>query len=524
MRGAAAMKQGIKKSSLTIFAMIAATLLSKALGMVRGMILAWTLGDSLEAVAFTAASKIPCAVFDFLFSAAILGCFIPVYNEAKAKSEREAYEYSSAFMSAVMLVCAVFSLIGILLAPHVIAVVSPKISAEASALAASLLRLMFPMMIFTAGAYTLTGVLQSAGKFILPAAISALSNGAIIAYLLISGDNFSVYALALVFVFSWFLQFLTLALPLIKAKQMPKPSAKFKNEYLIKSAKTAPHIMAGSWLAPASVLIASFFSSFVSDSTFVAYDYASGVYTIIAGVAVYGVGNFVFPSLSRLAASGDDAGFAKSAKNAVFSIMLIILPVFAATFALSYESIALLYLRDNFTEELARTCALSLKTLALSMPAYALAEIFYRTFYAAGKVRVPMYATFAAIGTSIISNVVLLFAFDAGLFGISLSYALSQYVYAAVMMFCGKKHFPKIFRVQNVKKAANLAAAGVLCFAAMWAGAKFIPVFSGINSFFAIFLKIAIVFILGIVIYLIYILITRTLSVKDVFEKRGEKN
>lgn len=518
------MKQGIKKSSFTIFAMIAATLLSKALGMVRGMILAWTLGDSLEAVAFTAASKIPCAVFDFLFSAAILGCFIPVYNEAKAKSEKAAYAYSSAFMSAVMLLCAAFSLLGIAFAPQIISVVSPKISAEAAQLASKLLRVMFPMMIFTAGAYTLTGVLQSAGKFILPAAISALSNGVIIAYLLISGERFSVYTLALVYVFSWFLQFLTLALPLLSRKQMPKPSFNFKDEYLIKSAKTAPHIMAGSWLTPASVLIASFFSSFVSDSTFVAYDYAIGVYNIIAGIAVYGVGNFVFPSLSRLAASGDKEGFAQSVKNAVFSIMLIILPVFAATFALSYEGIALLYLRDKFTEELALTCSLSLKTLAISMPAYALSEILYRTFYAAGKVSVPMYATFTAIGISVISNVLLTFVFKTGLFGISLSFALSQYVYAAVMLAFGRKYFVEIFRIQNKKKTANLAAAGLLCFATMLAGANFIPFFSRINSSIAIFLKIAIVFILGIVIYLIYILISRTLSQKDVFEKRGENN
>lgn len=517
------MKQGIKRSSLTVFAMIAATLLSKALGMVRGMILAWTLGASLEAVAFTAACKIPCAVFDFLFSAAILGCFIPIYSEAKEKSAKDAYEYSRAFMSAVMLICAVLALLGALFAPQIISIVSPKISEEAAKLAASLLRMMFPMMIFTAGAYTLTGILQSAGKFILPAAISAVSNIAIIAYLALSGEAFSVYALSAVYVFGWFLQFLTLALPLIKLKLMPRPSANFKNEYLLRSAKTAPHIMAGSWLAPASVIIASFFSSFVSDGTFVSYDYASGIYTIIAGVSVYGIGNFVFPSLSKLSAQGNESGFSQSAKNAVFSIMVMILPIFAATFSLSYEGIALLYLRDNFTEELARVCAGSLKTLALSMPAYALAEIFYRIFYASGKVRVPMYATFLAIASSIISNIIFL-GLDMGLFGISLSYSISQYVYALVMYICGIKLFPDIFRIRNIKKAFSLLFGGAVCLAVMIFLEKFVPYFSGINFYVAIFLKIAIVFIPGIMLYLIYIFITRTLPIGDRFKKRGENN
>ena len=516
------MKKVEKRSYITISLMIAATLFSKALGMGRGMMLAWTMGDSTEAVAFAAASKIPCAIFDLLFSAAILGCFIPVYNEAREKSKKSAYVYSCTFLGAVTLVSAIFALLGVIFAPQIISVVSPKISAEAAELAASLLRIMFPMMIFTALAYTLTGILQSLGKFLLPATISALSNAAVIAYIIIAKESFSVYALSAVFVFSWFLQFLTLALPLIFSKQMPYPSLNFKNDYLLRSAKTAPKIMAGSWLAPASVLIASFFSSFVSDRTFVAYDYSIGLYTIISGIAVYGVGNFVFPSLSRLAAAKDEEGFAKSARKAIFSIMLIILPVFAATFSLSYEGISLLYLRDNFTEELARICALSLSTLSISMPAYALSEIFYRTFYAAGEARVPMRATFFAICSCIAFNALFLFVFDAGLFGISLSYTAAQYVYAASMAIQGRKLLPNVF-ARIGKKSVHLLISGAISIASMTFLHKIIPVFSGINTTFAIFLKISIVFILGLMIYLLYIFITRTLSLKEMFGKRGEQ-
>ena len=87
------MNKAEKRSSRTIFLMIAATLVSKVLGMIRSMMTAWILGDSTEAVAFAAASKIPGAIFDFLFSAAILGCFIPMYNYVKEKSEKDADRY-----------------------------------------------------------------------------------------------------------------------------------------------------------------------------------------------------------------------------------------------------------------------------------------------------------------------------------------------------------------------------------------------------------------------------------------------
>ena len=288
--------------------MISATLFAKALGLLRSMILAWTLGDSAEAVAFAAASKIPGALFDLLFSAAILACFIPAYNRAKAENEGNARAFSSAFLGTALLAAAALALLGVIFAPQIISVSSPKISKDTAALAARLLRIMFPMTVFAAGAYTLTGILQSAGSFLLPASVSALSNAFMVAYLILASKNFSVYALAAAYVFSWFLQFLTLAVPLAVKKQMPRPKPNFSNKDLRACLAGVPKIMAGTLLSPALLLAAAFFASFVSDTAFVVYDYASGIYTIISGVAVYGVGNFVFPKLSRLFACGERKG------------------------------------------------------------------------------------------------------------------------------------------------------------------------------------------------------------------------
>ena len=61
-----------------------ATVLSKVLGLLREMLLASAYGaGNPQAEAFSAALTVPSAFFDILFSAAILGCFIPVYNSFK---------------------------------------------------------------------------------------------------------------------------------------------------------------------------------------------------------------------------------------------------------------------------------------------------------------------------------------------------------------------------------------------------------------------------------------------------------
>lgn len=516
------MKNTQKKSSLTIFAMIAATLLSKALGMVRTMMTAWILGDSTEAVAFAAASKIPSAVFDFLFSAAILGCFIPMYNSARERSKKDSDEYASAFITAVMAACALLALIGIIFARAIISAAAPKISAEATSVAVKLLRIMFPAMIFTAGAYTLTGILQSVGNFILPAMISAVSNIFMIAYLVIFKDSFSIYIFALVFTLSWILQFLTLAFPLIAKKEMPKINFHFKNESLISSAKRIPNIMASSWLIPACILIASFFSSFVSETAFVAYDYSNNVYSIISGVAVYGVGNFVFPSLSRFSARNDASSFTRAARKAISSIMFIILPVFAATLALAGDGIEFLYLRGNFTEELAQLCSSSLRFLSFAMPACAVSEILGRMFYAAGKTKQPMYATVSAIIAAIISDILLVLVFKVGLIGISLSFAIAQTTQTAVLLVAAKKHFPEVFRGISPAGIANAVLSFAISLLVMIILERKFPIFEVMGKSAAIFLKIAIVFMSGVVVYLLYIFVSNFLK-RKIFTEKGEK-
>ena len=498
------MFQAKKRPSLTVLAMIAATLLSKLLGMARGMIMAWTLADSLSAVAFTAAYRIPGAIFDFVLSAAILGCFIPAYGKAKAESEKRAQVYSASFLCAVLAISVLLTVAGIISAPAVIAVSSPGISAEAAKMAASLLRIMFPMMIFASLAYTLTGILQSERNFIIPALISSASNIFIIIYLAIARESFNVYALSFVYVISWFIQFLTLCIPLAAKGKLPICRPDISDAYLRESIKKAPNIMASSWFAPASILIAAFFSSFVSDTAFVVYDYAIGIYTIIAGITVYGVGNYVFPSLSSLYAEGNAKEFKHTLKGSLFAILLIAIPMFSALLTLSYEGTALLYLRGSFSKELALSCARSLAILSLSLPAYAVSEILYRAFYAAEKVGIPARATCIAIAVSIVSNALLLLL-GLGKDSVSISYAIAQWTHAAILFSYSAKHFYSIYEKKDAVSFAKLGLCALICTIFMSFLARITPIFASFGQTISLLFKITIVFIPAFMIYLLCI-------------------
>ena len=127
--------------------------------------------------------------------------------------------------------------------------------AETAALAASLLRIMFPMIIFTGAAYTLVGVLQSKNEFIVPSLISSISNAGVIFYFLFINDALgenSIHGLAFAYLIAWALQLLTLIIPLAKRKFRYYFCLDLKNPALRKALKMTPPIMIGSWLAPVS--------------------------------------------------------------------------------------------------------------------------------------------------------------------------------------------------------------------------------------------------------------------------------
>lgn len=518
-----------KKAGFTVAAMVAATLFAKLLGMARQILIAGIFADSLEGVAFAAASKIPFAIFDMLFSAAVLGSFIPIYRGALSSQPERARKFSSSFFAGIAVLTAGTAVLGMIFAREILFLSAPNLDDKTAALAADLLRIMFPAMIFAGAAYTLIGILQSHESFILPSLVSAVSNLVIIAALLFyrNADRTSaVYGLSAAYLVSWAVQFLTMAVPLLRRHRFPRPAADFKNPDLRLSVKRSLPVMLGSWLIPVGTLTATFFSSYIpaqtSGAAIVIFDYAFSVYSIIAGVLTYGVCNYIFPKLSEKAALGDTEGFSASVRGGLFAALALILPAAAGTFILSEDGIRLLYLHGDFTEELTAAVSGSLRMLTLAMPAYCVIELLSRVFYSCGKVRYPMYAAVCGMLTGFLCSLVLLLSDSLTTAGAALSIALGQITAAAALFFFCRRAIPGIFPRRGLSKAvwtslSFLASAAVMAAVHHLLSKKFVNF-----GAFGNFLVIAIVFLAGVVVYLICMIVTKTIAYPRLGQNRGE--
>lgn len=386
-----------KKSSapITVLLMIVAMLISKLLGMFRGVLLAAAYGTSEYATAFSAASRIPLSFFDIVFASAILGCFIPVYNSFNGNNkQKEQSDFTAIYLNFLLLLTGAVALLGIIFAEPLLNLVAPGMLDETRKLAVLLLRIMFPLIIFAAASYTFVGVLQSNDRYTAPAFISAISNLLIIVYFLFFNGRFGINGLAVAYTVAWLAQLVTLIVPVVRLGYRHRLLFDFKNKGFITALKLTPPIIMGSWLSPVCMLMSMRFATYTATvGAIPSFEYAMNLFTVITGITTYGVCNYIFPKLSSLADSSDDS-FAQTGRLGLVCALLMTVPISAAVLILAPEGVSLVYLRGSFDISAAKNVVIILSSLVPGMIGFTLVEFLSRTIYAMKK---PKYAVISVV-------------------------------------------------------------------------------------------------------------------------------
>lgn len=410
---------------LTVLLMVAATLLSKLLGLLRDILLASSYGTGAEAVAFESASRMPTLLFDFVLGGVVTAAFIPVYNgiltrEGKASAMR----YANCYLNLTLLISALLCAVGMAGAELLVAWITPGLEAPVAALAVRLTRILFPQVIFTALAYAFVGILQSMGEFNLPALISLISNAVVVLYYVTLNNRFGIVGLAVATLIGWAMQ---------AAVQAPKahalgyrysPVIDLKSAPIRTSAKMALPILVSTWMQPVCSLINTRYASGIDGGRAITdIGYANRLYTILVGLFSFVATNLIFPKISRQTAAGQDGEARRLSAVSVKLLWLVILPISAGIFLLSEPFVRLIYLRGEFTAEDAKMTATALQFFALGMPALAANEVLTKLFFSRKQVRTPMAVALIAIAADL--ALVALLSPVMGVAGIALATGLS---------------------------------------------------------------------------------------------------
>ncbi|MDR1687629.1 MAG: murein biosynthesis integral membrane protein MurJ [Clostridiales bacterium] len=451
-----------------ISAMMAITLIGKALGLVREILIGSALGSGAQAAAFNLASAIPRNFLDITFASAISGCFIPVFNSAIAKNgKEEAFKIANVFITAVLILATAITVLLMMFSRPLAAVMGPGNNAATQELTSNLFIITMPIIILSALAFSFIGILQSMGEFNIPAAMSIVSNGCIIIYCLFFAERFGANGLAAVFLFGWFLQVLIQLPALMKIKYSFRFSFNFKSPAMLEIAGLILPVMISTWVMPVNDTVNIALSSQVSESAAVAYSKANVLYSVITGVFVLSVANFVFPKLTRINANENDEEFGTTLETVIRSLFYFLIPMAAGLFLLSVPICRMLFLTGKFDENAVMQTAEALAYFSFGIIGFGLQSILSRAFYAQKNAVVPLLTGICAIAVNFILSSVLKNYLGVG--GPALAVSVSFCLTAGIMLFFMRKKNKRIVNIKMLKDILYICISSGVMAAAVWA-------------------------------------------------------
>jgi len=159
------------------------TLISRLLGFVRDVAVAWVLGAGWMADVFFVAFKLP-NLFRRLFAEGAFNlAFVPIFagkleTQPDENGPHGARTFAAQAQSGLLVVLLLFTIVIELAMPWVVAAIAPGFvdAPEKFALAVDLVRITFPYLIFISLVSLLAGILNSLGKFWAAAASPILLN------------------------------------------------------------------------------------------------------------------------------------------------------------------------------------------------------------------------------------------------------------------------------------------------------------------------------------------------------------
>lgn len=420
--------KGLEKKERPVWVvtlMMIITLAGKVLGLLRDRLLTVNYGSGMEANAFLTASRIPRVFFDTVFASAISASLIPVFSELlRKKGKKEAMDFAGNFITVMGLLCALLTGLGMIFAPQLTAFFADGYDAATAELCAHLTRVMMPTVLFTGVAFSFVGILQSLGEFNVPAAISLVSNCAVIAYYLTLNDRYGIEGLAVTFLIAWLLQALVQIPSLIKRGYYFKPSLSLKSEGMKKVFALMLPVMVSTWVLPINQTINSKFGSRLFDGAGVsALELAYNLFTVIAGVFVLSVTNYIFPRLSRENADGDRDALRGTIRGTMHTTMLIVLPMTVGLFIMANPIVDFIYGGGKFDAFSVNITARALTYMALGMIGYAVQAVLCRVYFAEQEGKAPLVAGCVSILVNIALCMLLTDRFDVA--GVAVASAVS---------------------------------------------------------------------------------------------------
>ncbi len=421
------------------------TFFSRILGFVRDTLIARYFGAGMVTDAFIVAFKIPNLLRRISAEGAFSQAFVPIL--AEYKSQRSFLQTQSlinrvATWLAIILVAV--TLLGMLAAPWIVAVVAPGFQADAQKmqLTTELLRITFPYIFFISLVSMAGGVLNTYNKFGIPAFTPVWLNISMIVAVVYFAEHFAepIKALAWAVFIGGFLQ-LAFQVPFLKQIgllprfELKCPKEAEPDKAVSRILKLMGPAILGVSVAQISLIINTIFASFLVSGSVSWLYYADRLMEFPTGVLGVALGTILLPSLAKAYSSHNDSEYSQLLDWGLRLTFILAAPAAVALAILSAPLVTTLFHYGKFTAHDVLMTQQALIAYSVGLLGLILVKILAPGFYARQNIKTPVKIAIFTLVMTQLMNVLFVFVLHLQHAGLALAIGLGACLNASLLYY-----------------------------------------------------------------------------------------
>lgn len=423
------------KSTLLISVM---TTLSRVFGLLRDAVIAAFFGAGAGTDAFFVAFKIPNYLRRIFGEGAFSQAFVPVLNEVRIRQgEEEAYRMVSHVTGTLGMILLGVTVAGMIAAPVLIMIFAPGFvgKGESFTLAVDLLRVTFPYIFFISLTALAGGVLNTYGRFGVPAFTPVLLNIVMILSVVFLSTRMAepITALAWGVLIGGVLQLLFQLPFLYRIRMLPRPQPGWRYPEVRKIISLMIPALFAVSISQINLIVDLLLASFLQEGSITWLYNSDRIMEFPLGVFGVALATVILPELSRKHAAGAADDFSRVLDWAVRWAVLITLPATLGLILLAGPVLTTIFQYGAFTPRHMAMTSLSLITYALGLSAYVLIKILASGYFSRQDTRTPVKAGVAAVIANIIFCLLLVGPLRHA--GLALATSLAAYLNSGILFY-----------------------------------------------------------------------------------------
>lgn len=388
-----------------------AVMCSRVLGLVREQVFATMFGAGYAYDAFVVAFRIPNLLRDLFGEGALSAAFVTVFSDYDTtRSKEETWRLASNVLTFFAIALSIISLIGIYLADPLVHLLAPDYASMPgkTALTSTLTRIMLPFLVVISLSAVVMGMLNTKGRFFVPAMASSFFNigsivgGASLAMILPRYGQPAITGMAIGTLIGGILQ-LVIQFPSLKAVGFCyRPLLNFTDPGLIRILKLMIPATIGLSATQINIFINTNFAASCVEGSVSWLNYAFRLVQLPIGIFGVTLSIAMMPLLARQAARKNIGEMRATLVSSLIMVLALTIPATAGLVLLAKPIIRLIFEHGAFTATDTQATAQALSLYAVGLFAYSSNKVLVPAFYALDKTRYPVIASFIAIGTNLI--------------------------------------------------------------------------------------------------------------------------